>query len=556
MRGSYSKSESNSFSISNIQYNNQNDKDKKNFLNQYSTTPSKNYNYRVRLSYAEPFAKNWFAEARYQFAHRYQDSNRSRFNLDSLAYDPFKTLFPGYENFGDPENYPELGTLPNRDEVLNAVRDNFNSQYATYKYYDHTANVGIRYNSEKIRFNASVDFNPEKTKMAYNRPGQHIDTLITRDVFKVSPQVRFRYKFSKTSQLDIRYRGSSSEPSMTDLLAVVDDADPLNISMGNPGLKPSWSNTLRVSYHGYNPERQQGLMGGVNFSQTSNAISNRMVYDETTGVRYMRPENINGNWNGRGMFMFNTAVGREKLFNINTFTSFNFDNSVGYISRMNTKQAVSASAALLALPKTEVEHTYDYYNNIFNSASSEKNTTRTFRIDENVRLSYRANWFDVGVLGRLNYQHARATIQKNANMDTWNFAYGANANFNFDFGLSISTDIRMTSRRGYSDRSMNTNELLWNAQIAQSFLKNNAATISIQFYDILQKQSNVSRTLTATQRTDSWTNAINSYFMVHFIYKLNIFNGSMAGKGKEKANAWDRPICAVTKLCRCVWHTP
>lgn len=39
--------------------------------------------------------------------------------------------------------------MPNRDEVLNAVRDNFNSQYATYKYYDHTANVGIRYNSEK-----------------------------------------------------------------------------------------------------------------------------------------------------------------------------------------------------------------------------------------------------------------------------------------------------------------------------------------------------------------------------------------------------------------------
>lgn len=116
-------------------------------------------------------------------------------------------------------------------------------------------------------------------------------------------------------------------------------------------------------------------------------------------------------------------------------------------------------------------------------------------------------------------------------MDTWNFSYGANANFNFDFGLSISTDIRMNSRRGYSDRSMNTNELLWNAQIAQSFLKNNAATLSIQFYDILQKQSNVSRTLTATQRTDSWTNAINSYFMVHFIYKLNIFNGSMGAKG-------------------------
>jgi len=172
---------------------------------------------------------------------------------------------------------------------------------------------------------------------------------------------------------------------------------------------------------------------------------------------------------------------------------------------------------------------YDYYNSIFSSASSEKNTTRTFSVDENLNLSYRSSWYDVGLLGRLNYQHARASVQENANMDTWNFAYGANANFNFDFGLSISTDIRMNSRRGYSDASMNTNELLWNAQIAQSFLKNRSLTISIQFYDILQQQSTISRTLSATQRTDSWTNAINSYFMVHAIYKLNIFAG-----GKDK----------------------
>ncbi len=110
-------------------------------------------------------------------------------------------------------------------------------------------------------------------------------------------------------------------------------------------------------------------------------------------------------------------------------------------------------------------------------------------------------------------------------MDTWNFAYGANANVTLNFGLSISTDIRMNSRRGYTDASMNTNELLWNAQISQSFFKNKAATLSIQFYDILHQQSNVSRSLTATMRSDSWTNAINSYFMVHFIYKLNIFPG-------------------------------
>ena len=536
--GSYSKSESHNYSISSIAYNA--DDKKGSFLNQYSTMPSKNYNVSARLGYVEPLGKNWFAEARYQYSYKYSQGDRSRYNLDSLLYkrNLYSDITDFDASFGNPDGYPTLGMLPTTDQVLNYVRDLNNSQYATYKYYDHTATVGIRYNSSSVNFNAGVDFNPERTKLAYNRPGQNIDTLITRKVTNVSPQVRLRYNFSKTNRLEIYYRGSSSQPSMTDLIAVVDDSNPLSISMGNPGLKPSWNNSLRINYNGYNVTYQRGIMAGLDATLTKNSISNRMVYDETTGVRYLRPDNINGNWNGRGMSMFNTALGAKKLFNVNTFTSLSYQNSVGYVSSM-PKASSSAQSNKLTLLEVEQPteavnmHSYSYYNDIFNKASSQKNTTRTLGVDENLNLSYRSTWFDVGVLGKLGYQHARATVQENANMDTWNFAYGANANINTNFGLSFSTDIRMSSRRGYSDASMNTNELLWNAQIAQSFLKNNAATISIQFYDILQKQSNVSRTLSATQRTDSWNNAINSYFMVHFIYKLNIFPGGSKSGNKD-----------------------
>ena len=34
-------------------------------------------------------------------------------------------------------------------------------------------------------------------------------------------------------------------------------------------------------------------------------------------------------------------------------------------------------------------------------------------------------------------------------------------------------------------------------------------------------------------REDSWNNAINSYFMVHLIYKLNLFNGSRAKQEEQ-----------------------
>lgn len=113
-------------------------------------------------------------------------------------------------------------------------------------------------------------------------------------------------------------------------------------------------------------------------------------------------------------------------------------------------------------------------------------------------------------------------MQENANLDSWNFNYGGNVILNLPWNMNISTDISEQSRRGYDDASMNTNELIWNAQISQSFLKQNAATVSVQWFDILHERSSISRMINATMRRDTWTNAIHSYVMVHFIYRLNL----------------------------------
>ena len=99
------------------------------------------------------------------------------------------------------------------------------------------------------------------------------------------------------------------------------------------------------------------------------------------------------------------------------------------------------------------------------------------------------------------------------------------------WGTQLATDIAMNSRRGFSDATMNTNELIWNAQISHSFLQGKPLTLSLQFYDILQKQSNFSRTISAMSRTDNEYNAINSYAMLHLIYRVNLFGTREARRG-------------------------
>ncbi len=88
---------------------------------------------------------------------------------------------------------------------------------------------------------------------------------------------------------------------------------------------------------------------------------------------------------------------------------------------------------------------------------------------------------------------------------------------------------------------MNTNEFLWNGQIAHSFLKGKPLTVSLQFYDILHNQSTISRTISALQRSDSEHNSINSYAMLHVIFRFNSFGGKAARASGGGGNAEPRP---------------
>ena len=514
--GGYDHSKNTAFSISNIYYYNGRPG---RYLNQHTYVPSEKWNYRIQVGYVEPITQHWFAEARYAFSNKYTESERARYNLDRIGIEDGEWC--------DSLHFPPIGSLPSSD-VLETVRDSFNSQSATYRYLDHTANLNLRYNTKTIRFTAGVNFNPERTKMAYERPGQHLDTVIVRDVFVVTPQLNFCYRIDKHNNLEFRYRGVSSQPSMTDLLAVVDNSHPLNVTMGNPGLDPSWNNAFELGYRGYQVEHQRGMSFGLRFSNTKNAVSQLSVYDESTGIRYHRPQNINGNWNIHSNYNFNIGLGKEKVFTLATNTSAGYNHAVGYISSFTSGTGTSGPLA------PSVASDYADYETIFAHADIQKNTTRTLGLRERLNLAYRKRWLEVGTFGTLSYNHSRSNLRKKNDRDTWDYSYGVNTNLNFDMGLSFSSDIRVNSRRGYPNAQMNTDEWWWNLQIAYSFLKKKAATISLQWYDILRQQSNVSHLISATRRSDSWNNGIHSYGMLHFIYKFRHIGGKKKGKKNKE----------------------
>ncbi len=524
VEGSYSKSHSDAESLSLVKYYQSGQTSTNTY--QITSSPSKTYSYQARLSYSEPIFTGANLQFSYQIQHRYQDQNRTMLTWEDMT-DYLDGL--GITDYTAEQLW--TGTVAGLDNAT-MVQDLQNSQYATYKELNQNATIMFRYNNKlanggQLRLNAGVSFQPQTTHMDYQKAD--IDTTVTRHTYNWSPTVNVRWKISNTSQFDVRYNGSMSQPSMTNLIEVMDTSDPLNISTGNAGLKSSWSDRLRMFYNNYLTETQTSFAAFLEFSNTRRSISSATIYDDETGAKYSRVLNIDGNWSIRPNLMFNTALGAQKWFNLSSNTSVNYSHSVGYQSGDLTDE----SRYYLTSNNGSVD-----MQGLFAHTDLAKQITKQTTVGETLRLNYRSDlganedWnVDFGVNGNLSYTHARNNVQSSADLDTWTFSYGGSAQVTTPWTMTFATDLTNESRRGYDDASMNTNELIWNASLSQSlkkWLKNHDLTISVEWYDILEKRSNISRSISATMRSDTYTNAINSYLMVHLIYKLNLMGNKQA----------------------------
>jgi hypothetical protein len=332
---------------------------------------------------------------------------------------------------------------------------------------------------------------------------------ITRNVFNVAPRINLRWNFDKQTNLHLRYNGRTRQPSMTNLLDIEDDSNPLIITKGNPGLKPSFSHNIFANFNSYQAEQQQGVYSWMWFNATRNSIDNKTTYDNLTGVRTTMPMNINGNWNGGGGVGFNKGLGEKKLFNVGVDLGGDYTRRVGF------------------------------YNNDTDDADT-KSITRSISLNSGLEFSYRKDQVNIMLNGRLDYANSKNNVNELANMNTYDFSYGAEFEWTAPWGTSLSTDIGMSSRRGYSQSGMNTNELLWNAQVSHSFLKGRALTVMLEMNDILGQQTNISRDISALMRKDSRNNAIYQYGMLRVVYRFNILGGKNAmGSGKKDHDGWD-----------------
>lgn len=471
LQGGYSKSETEGFDYNHITYFDPNKADSIIDLNSFQDDRS--YNWRVFASFVEPLGRNNFLELSYNISN-------SNSETDKLSY--------GNENLLDPDLnplYSEVDTANTRFVKNDFINQNISLKFKAQRQRD---------NGHTYNYTLGVGLEPSSSQTDLREPNKEPIIMPRKNYLSFAPIGQFNYLWDRRNNLRIDYSGTTSEPTTLQLYDGVYSRNGLNTTSGNPNLKPSFTNRVRIRYRNFNPEQASFMALMANFSHISNDIVTTRVSNETTGGRDNSYGNVNGNMNGNVNLMFNRPLkNRNWSINSRSSVSYRIENSIVDLSKNKAKTLGLSQNAGIRFMATEIKS--PLINNV-----------------------------DFSLRGNVSYNNQKNSINTQSNTHSIN--YGGSFLFLVDlpYDFSIESDINYSTNSGYSD-GFQQKEWLWNASISKQVFRNKAGTIRFKIYDILKERSNFSRTYSSTSIRDVRTNAIPSYFMVHFVYKFQIFKG-------------------------------
>ncbi len=422
-------------------------------LSQRNTQTNNTQSYGGTLTYTEPLGGRKYLEANYSYR-----TNQNQ--VDRIVYD-------------------EKGGASNLNPFLSNA---YNSNYIYSR-----PGVNFRMNRQKYNFAVGVGY--QNTQLKGDLITQN--AKIERSFENFLPVARFNYDFSNFKHLRFDYETSMQEPGIQQLQPTVINTDPLNISVGNPELRPGYSHNLSANFTTFNPSKFINFFAFMTAVYTTNAIANSQSVDPTNFVRTSKPVNVRDNLRINGNL--NLGIPIKKLnsrFNLGpTFSITNGINLLNDLENRTKQQTIGGTAR---------------YNYTFKEI---------LIVDLSANLSRQQTEYD------FNQQQNQAFINR---------TYTAEANLTFLKNYQLNTSYNYYS---YNSETTNFSQNIpvLNIGLSRFLLKNNVGELTIGVNNLLDQSLSVNQTATANYLQQTTSNNLGRYFMVSFTYALNKQLNPMGG---------------------------
>jgi hypothetical protein len=447
-------------------------------INQETFGLSDGFNYRATLQYTEPFLEKGLITASYQVGNNKTSSDQRTMSM-----------------------VPELGIMV-LDTALSNVFDN--------KFIIQRPSVGMSYRLKEWNLNANIDY---QYAVQDNESLFPLERTFNRSFSNFLPGMNAFYRNQeKGTSFRMRYRTNTQEPSVNQLQNVINNQNPLQLSIGNPNLGQSFSHSVFTNYSKINLEKSKTFFTFLFLSLTEDFIGNSTFVAQTdtlingetllrSGGQLTRPENLSGQFRSRLFVTYGTPIVKIKSqFNLNSSISFNrTPGMVNFQKNFNDNLDLSQGLTLTSNISKDVDFTLS--------------TTGTYTIVNSSLQSTLDN----------NYYIQNSNIR---------FYYSPN-----NGKLFVSNVVNNMLYRGLS-ADLDQSVWLWNIEAGYRFLKDNKGELKLTIFDLLNQNNAIGRTITDVAIEDTFTRVLTRYGLISFTYIIGNFKPQESNQGPSMGRPW------------------
>ncbi|MBD2714658.1 outer membrane beta-barrel protein [Microvirga sp. STR05] len=437
-------------------------------LNQFSELTQQGWAWTGNLNYTEPLSPKSQLQAEYRVSYTPNES-------DKRTYD----YSPGEQAY----------SLLN--DTLSSV---FESRYLT-----NAGELTYRYQNKEFQWTLGGAVQNAQLRSDQEFPRA---TLTERSFLNFLPNATVRYNFSKQQNLRLNYRTNTSAPSISQLQEVVNNANPLQLTTGNPDLRQEYRHNVFLRYSSAVPEKSTSFFALIGGSYTNNNITNSTIYAGTepltvggvtipVGGQLTRPINLDKQYSLRSFLNYSLPL-RFIKSNLNLNANANFSQTPGLVfQELNYSRTPSFGLGLGLSSNISPELDFTF------SSSSNQNYVRNT------------------LPGQVDRQYFR---QNTSLRLSWIIVKG----------VTLQSDVNHQLYSGLS-AGFNQNFVLWNASLGKKLGAKQQAEVKIFAFDLLGQNNNIQVNNTAAYTEDVQSNILQRYLMLMFTYNIRNFGGTGRG---------------------------
>lgn len=352
------------------------------------------------------------------------------------------------------------------------------------------AGVGFNFNKGNKTLNLGVDGQMAQLDGTSIFPA---NGSINKTFNSILPNLMYMYKFNKTASFRMRYRTSTSAPSVSQLQEVVNNSNPLLLSSGNASLNQSYTHMVFARIAKTDMKTGRGLFLMMHSRFTTNYIGNQTIIpsNDTTlasgiyipkGAQLTRQVNLDGYKSISSYFTFSTPLQKIKSnLSVNSGVSYN-----------------------------RIPALINDQKNLADNVGMNAGFSLTSNISEKID-------FTIGYKG--NYNVVKNSLQTNSDNNFFYHTIDAKINWNIWKGLIFNANMMQNYYNGLGE-GFNQSFTLINAEIGYKLLKNKQLELKLGVFDLLNQNTSISRTVTETYIEDYSSLVLNRYFMFTATYHL------------------------------------